>query len=83
MMWLMGTQGQGLINFVFRQINKAVKMGLQSVELSYSSDENLWKFDGFSKIESITLDQFIEVLAAKGYKAKNESFEQSKLTVNW
>lgn len=82
-MWLAGKQGQELMNFLFRQINKSVKMGLQSMELSYSSDENMWKFDGYSKIESITLDQFIEVLTAKGYKAKNDFFDQGKVTVNW
>ena len=81
--WLAGKQGQGLMSFLFRQINKAVKTGRQSVELSYSSDKNIWKFDGYSKIEIITLDQFIEVLAAKGYKAKIEFFDQGKVTINW
>ena len=82
-MWLAGKQGQGLMNFIFRQINKAVKTGQQSVDLSYSSDKNMWQFDGYSKIEIITIDQFKEVLAAKGYKSKIASGDQDKITVYW
>ena len=43
----------------------------------------MWQFDGYSKIEIITVDQFKEVLAAKGYKSKIASGDQGKITVYW